>query len=261
MNEKRRFWAFNMASDTEAVLRIEGEIVDDEDAWILEWFGIAHSAPNHFRQELAQHRGKNLTVWIDTIGGSVWAAAGIYNALKEHDGRVIVKIDGKALSAGSVIAMAGDEVLMSPVGTMMVHNPWTTAWGDAHELRHIAEFLDETKQALINAYQMKTGLSRDRIARLMDEETWMSAQKAVDLGFADGILYTQADEGEAALAVPSFAFSRLAIQNSADAAMRRFFDVWKAHRVGGSDQVKMQLQLELTKLKEVIDEDESEGVR
>lgn len=246
-----RFWRFLGKSDNEVELRIDGEIVDDDDAWLYEWLGISHAAPNTFRQELAQHKGKNLTVWIDSIGGVVWAAAGIYNALKEHKGKVTVKIDGKALSAASIIAMAGDEVLMSPAAVMMIHNPWVRAAGDAAELRHMAGVLDEIKAAIINAYQLKTGRPRDEISRLMDEETWMSARKAVELGFADGILYTEeASDQASARAAPAYAFSRLAIQNKADAAMRRLFDL--AQKQQRAENTKnLTLQLELIKLKEV----------
>lgn len=249
-----RFWRFLAKSDNDVELRIDGEIVDDDDAWLYEWLGISHAAPNTFRQELAQHKGKNLTVWIDSIGGAVWAAAGIYNALKEHRGRVTVKIDGKALSAASIIAMAGDEVLMSPAAVMMIHNPWVRAAGDAAELRHVAGVLDEIKAAIVNAYELKTGRPRDEISRLMDEETWMSAQKAVELGFADGILYTEeASDQASARAAPAFAFSRLAVQNKADAAMRRLFDLAREQRAANN----LKLQLELIKLREVREEDES----
>jgi len=251
---KRRFWQFLNRSDTEAELRIEGEIVDEDDAWAYEWLGIPHATPNAFREELAKHKGKSLTVWIDSLGGVVWAAAGIYNALKEHSGRVTVKIDGKALSAATIIAMAGDEVLMSPAAVMMIHNPWVHAVGDAEFLRQMAGVLDEIKEAIINAYEIKTGLPRDELARLMDEETWMSARKAVELGFADGILYVDDAEPESAnaRAAPAYAFSRLAVLNKADASWRRFFDIWKAH---GGREADLQLQLELIKLKEVKDDD------
>jgi len=252
---KRRFWQFLNRSDTEVELRIEGEIVDEDDAWLYEWLGIAHVTPNAFRKELAEHKGKNLTVWIDSLGGVVWAAAGIYNALKEHNGRITVKIDGKAMSAATIIAMAGDEVLMSPAAVMMIHNPWVHAAGDAGFLRQMAGVLDEIKEAIINAYEIKTGLSRDELARLMDEETWMSARKAVELGFADGILYADDAEPESAnaRAAPAYAVSRLAVLNMADAAMRRLFDVWKAHN--GGREADLKLQLELIKLKEVKDDD------
>lgn len=225
-----RFWNFvqNQGSD-DVELRIEGEIVSDDDAWIYEWFGIPCITPNAFRAELAQYAGRNITVWIDSWGGDVFAASGMYNALKEHDGRVGVKIDGKAVSAASIIAMAGEEVLMSPVSVIMIHNPWTFAEGEAREFRHAADVLDQVKEAIVNAYQIKTGRSRSKISQLMDEETWMSPKKAIAEGFADGILYVKeesAEETEPAGAgvQNAFMFSRLAIQNSVAASMRRLIE-------------------------------------
>ncbi|HQE10837.1 MAG TPA: Clp protease ClpP [Bacillota bacterium] len=247
----KRFWRFFNRSDDEVELRIEGEIVDDDDTWAYEWLGIQHVTPNAFREELAKYKGKDLTVWIDSLGGVVWAAAGIYNALMEHQGRVTVKIDGKVLSAATIIAMAGDEVLMSPAAVMMVHNPWVHVAGDADSLRHMAGVLDEIKEAIINAYEIKTGLTRDELERLMDEETWMSARKAVELGFADGLLYTGDKCAQAtARAAPVYAFSRLDVQMKADAAMRRLFDVARSLR-GDDERERLALELELIKLKEV----------
>jgi ATP-dependent Clp protease protease subunit len=104
---------------------------------------------------------------------------------------VTVKIDGLAASAASVIAMAGDTVMMSPVSMMMIHNPATIAWGDHVEMQKAIELLDAVKESIINAYVMKSGLSRARLSHLMDAETWMDANKAVELGFADGILYVE----------------------------------------------------------------------
>lgn len=226
----KRFWNFqsfrNEAGEEQVELRIEGEIVSDDDAWIYEWFGVPAATPNAFRQALAEHKGKDITVWIDSWGGDVFAAAGMYNALKEHKGKVTVKVDGKAVSAASVIAMSGDEVFMSPVSIMMIHNPWSKAVGEAKDMRHAADVLDEVKETIINAYQAKTRLSRNKISRLMDEETWMSARKAIAEGFADGMLYVSTpQEGEEVQ--NAFSFSRLAIQNSADSAMRRFFEQWQ----------------------------------
>ena len=114
--------------------------------------------------------------------------------LKEYNGNITVKIDGIAASAASVIAMAGDTVLMSPVSMLMIHNPATLAFGDAAEMKKAVEMLDEVKESIINAYELKTGLSRAKIAHLMDNETWMNAYKAKQMGFADGILYRDADE-------------------------------------------------------------------
>lgn len=221
-----KFWNFikNAASPDDVELRIEGEIVSDDDAWIYEWFGIPAATPNAFRKALAEHKGKNITVWIDSWGGDVFAAAGIYNALKEHKGKVIAKIDGKAVSAASVIAMAADEVLMSPVGIMMIHNPWTWTAGEAKDMRHAADVLDEVKETIMNAYQLKTGKDRKAISDLMDEESWMSAKKAMSEGFVDGELYTESTESTVKNA---FMLSGLAIQNSAADSMKRFFEQMK----------------------------------
>ncbi|AIQ63307.1 peptidase S14 [Paenibacillus stellifer] len=222
------FWSFKNASepDQDVELRIEGEIVSDDDAWIYEWFGIPAATPNAFRQALAEHQGKNITVWIDSWGGDVFAAAGIYNAMKEHKGKVTAKIDGKAVSAASVIAMAADEVLMSPASILMIHNPWSSASGEAKDMRHTADVLDEVKETIVNAYQTKTSLSRNKISRLMDEETWMSARKAMADGFADGMLYAQVAPEEEPVQ-NAYSFSRLAIVNSANTAMQRFFEQWQ----------------------------------
>lgn len=226
------FWSFKNAVGTESdvELRIEGEIVSDDDAWFYEWLGIQHAAPNAFRNALAEHAGKNITVWVDSWGGDVFAGIGIYNALKEFKGKVTTKVDPKAVSAGHVLAMAGDTVLMAPGSMMMMHNVWGYAVGEAKDLRHQADVYDEIKEGLINIYQAKTGLSRNKLSRMMDEETWMSAKKAIAEGFADGMLY--ADEGGAPPAENAFSFSRRAIVNSADGVMKRFFEQWQKHQAG-----------------------------
>lgn len=216
-----RFWAFrNIGDETE--LRISGEIIDEDWAWLYEWFEIAHTAPNRFRDELKEHKGKQIRVWIDSPGGSVFAAAGIYNALKEHDGKVITVVE-RAMSAASVIAMAGDEIQMSPVGIMMIHNPiGYMDWGEAKDFRHAADVLDEVKETIINAYQLKTGKDRDVISKMMDDETYMSAQKAVAEGFADKVMYTDVDlEGFE----NNYSFSRFAILNSMSASAKKFLEL------------------------------------
>ena len=116
------------------------------------------------------------------------AAAQIYNMLTQYKGNVTVKIDGIAASAASVIAMAGNTVLMSPVSMMMIHNPATVAFGDHAEMQKAIDMLAEVKESIINAYVIKTGLSRSKLSHLMDAETWMDANKAVEFGFADDII-------------------------------------------------------------------------
>ena len=150
------------------------------------WFDDEVS-PALFRSDLEIGSG-DITVWINSPGGDCFAAAEIYNMLRDYKGKVTVKVDGLAASAASVIAMAGDEVLVSPVSMLMIHNPSTVAMGDSAEMQKAIRMLDEVKESIINAYQTKTGLSRNKLSKLMDEETWMNAGKAVELHFADGVI-------------------------------------------------------------------------
>ena len=163
--------------------------------------------PAMFRDELFSSSGP-ITVWINSPGGDCIAASQIYTMLMDYKDDVTVKIDGIAASAASVIAMAGTEVLMAPTALMMVHNPATIAVGDHTDMQKAIDMLDEVKESIINAYEIKTSLSRAKLSHLMDAETWMSANKAVEMGFADGIL---SDEKNPDM-VPAFAFSRKQVQ-------------------------------------------------
>ena len=134
--------------------------------------------------------------------------------LLDYKGSVTVKIDGIAASAASVIAMAGTKVLMSPVSMMMIHNPMTIAMGDKAEMEKAIEMLSEVKESIMNAYEIKTGLSRAKISHLMDAETWMNANKAMELGFIDEVLSREevSDDDEQP-AVPVM-FSEATVMNS-----------------------------------------------
>ena len=145
-----------------------------EDSWFDD-----DVTPQLFKDELNAGSG-DITVWINSPGGDCVAAAQIYNMLSNYRGKVAVKIDGIAASAASVIAMAGDTVLVSPVSMLMIHNPATMAWGDHAEMQKAMDMLDQVKESIINAYVLKTGLSRPKLSHLMDAETWMDANKAAD---------------------------------------------------------------------------------
>jgi ATP-dependent Clp protease protease subunit len=192
-------YKFKNVTDKEATLHIEGEIVY-ESFW--ESFGadVIETAATIFVAELKKHDGKKLTIYIDSPGGDILAASKIYTALIERKGQTVVKIDGLCASAASTIAMAGSTLLMSPTALMMIHNPSTVAWGEAKDMRHTADVLDEAKQTAINAYEQKTKLPRDKIARLMDKETWMSSKTAIDYGFADGEIVVEQDKHQALVA-------------------------------------------------------------
>ena len=169
--------------------------------------------PAFFKEELHSGSG-DITVWINSPGGDCVAAAQIYNMLMDYPHNVTVKIDGIAASAASVIAMAGTEVRMSPVSMMMIHNPATIAFGDSGEMQKAIAMLSEVKESIINAYEIKTGLSRTRLSHLMDAESWMNANKAVELGFADNVLERTADNADKEQPSVSMMYDRTAVTNS-----------------------------------------------
>lgn len=171
----------------ERTLFLNGTIAEES------WFDD-DVTPQLFKDELMSGSG-DITVWINSPGGDCVAAAQIYNMLMDYKGNVTVKIDGIAASAASVIAMAGTKVLMSPVSMLMIHNPMTVAMGDTAEMQKAIEMLGSVKDSIINAYEIKTGLSRAKLSHLMDAETWMDATKAMELGFADEIM-TRSDSSE-----------------------------------------------------------------
>jgi len=146
-----------------------------------------------FKDELYSGDGP-ITVWINSPGGDCIAASQIYSMLMDYKGEVTVKIDGIAASAASVIAMAGNKVLMAPTALMMIHNPAMAAFGDHNDMAKAIDVLNEVKESIINAYQIKTDKSRNLLSKLMEAETWMNANKAIELGFADGILERESSE-------------------------------------------------------------------
>lgn len=189
-----KFWRFKTVKNkideenesTENVLFLNGVIA--EESWYSD-----DVTPKMFRDELNRYDG-DITVWINSPGGDCFAASEIYTALKEHNGKITAKINGIAASAASVIAMAGDMVEMSPTSMIMIHNPSMMLYGQASELEQGIDFLNEVKESIINAYQIKTGLSRSKLSHLMDGETWMNAHSAHDFGFCDRVLYSDEDE-------------------------------------------------------------------
>lgn len=204
---KRKFWNWVRNEGEPAVLVLNGEISDET------WFGD-EVTPKLFKDDLDKCQG-DISVWINSPGGDVFAAAQIYNMLMDYPHNVTIKIDGLAASAASVIAMAGTEVQMSLVAMMMIHNPMTVAIGDSAEMQRAIAMLDEVKESIMNAYEIKTGLTRAKISHLMDAESWFNAKKAVELGFADKILFSEeADEMGDEKELEAVMFSRKAVTNS-----------------------------------------------
>ncbi len=203
-----KFWNWVKDEGSGArTLYLDGTIAEES------WFDD-DVTPAAFKDELFSGDG-DVTIWINSPGGDCVAASQIYSMLMDYRGSVTVKIDGIAASAASVVAMAGTKVLMAPTALMMIHNPLTVAIGDSEEMQKAIAMLGEVKESIMNAYEIKTGQSRTKISHMMDAETWLNANKAVELGFADGILFKGEDETPPdQLLENSFMFSRRAVTNS-----------------------------------------------
>ena len=179
----QKFWNWIHDDSGGRVLRLEGPI-DSESFWGDE------ITPQSFRDELYAEEG-DITLWLNSPGGNVFAAAEIYTMIRDYPHNVTVRIASIAASAASVIAMAGNTVEMSPTALLFVHDPSTIAMGNARDMEKAIATLNEVKESIINAYAAKTGLSRSKISKLMSDETWLNARKAVELGFADEILFDE----------------------------------------------------------------------
>lgn len=214
-NPMKKFWNWKTRTVTnqetqeqvqERTLFLNGTIAEES------WFDD-DVTPQLFKDELMSGSG-NITVWINSPGGDCVAAAQIYNMLMEYKGDVTVKIDGIAASAASVIAMAGTKVLVSPVSMLMIHNPMTAAFGNSEEMQKAIEMLGSVKDSIINAYEIKTGLSRAKLSHLMDAETWMDANKAVEIGFADEIMQRSTESDGVPAPTVSMLYSKANVVNS-----------------------------------------------
>ena len=180
----KKFWNWikvtNEAGEESRVLELDGTIASES------WFDD-DITPKMFKEELFSGSGP-ITIWINSPGGDCIAASQIYSMLMDYQSEVTVKVDGIAASAASVIAMAGNKVLMAPTALLMIHNPSMAAFGDHNDMAKAIDILNEVKESIINAYEIKTGQSRTVLSHLMESETWMNAKKAIELHFADGIL-------------------------------------------------------------------------
>ena len=237
-------WKSNIVTDKETnddvlerVLELNGTIASES------WFDD-DITPQMFKEELLSGSGP-ITIWINSPGGDCIAASQIYSMLMDYKGDITVKIDGIAASAASVIAMAGTKVLMAPTALLMIHNPSTTAFGDHNDMKKAINLLTEVKESIINAYEIKTGQSRTTLSHLMENETWMNANKAIELKFADGILQDE----KKAIPSESYAFSTREFENR---LVNKIANKTKVESVPKTGRNVMELKNELNKIKKYI---------
>ena len=172
-------------------IEVKGTIVGNADKWIYEWFGMDATCPKDVNAAISEANGAPLLVEINSGGGDVFAGSEIYTALKAYAGTVEINIVGLAASAASVIAQAGHSRI-SPTALFMVHNVSGSAAGDFHDMQQEAEILQTANKAVAAAYLEKTGKSMEELLGIMDAETWMDAQKAVEYGFVDEVMFASA---------------------------------------------------------------------
>lgn len=175
-------------------IHIKGVIVSNDEQWIYELFDIECTSPDMVNAQLEDANGDDLEVIINSGGGEVYAGSEIYTALKDYSGKVTVKIVGIAASAASVIAMAGDKVLISPTAQLMIHNASTRSNGDYRDHQFTSDFLRNWDKSIANAYMLKTGMSREELLELMDQETWLTAQQALEKKFVDEIMFEDSNQ-------------------------------------------------------------------
>lgn len=189
-------WEIKQQAEDSVSLYIYGDVEGDGyDFWSGDVIESETSA-NHFREELAKYpNARQIDIYINSYGGSVFEGTAIYNQLRRHPAHKTVYIDGFACSVASVIAMAGDTVVMPKNALMMIHNMWMCAAGNASELRKAADDLDTINEAGRSAYLEKAGgrLDAEKLAEMMDSETWLTAQQCIELGLADEYAEKDAD--------------------------------------------------------------------
>lgn len=216
------------------VINVKGTVVSDDDAWIYNWFGIEAVSPNTISAALAEANGDDVVIRINSNGGDIFAGSEIYDLISSYEGNVLIRIVGMAASAASVIAMAAESEI-APTGLMMIHNVQSGAHGDYRDMEHSAEVLKEANRSIMAAYREKTGMSEDELLSLMDNETFMSADTAVEFGFVDKM----SDYGKEAKAPDSGVQLAAAMTGLLPAATIRKFR---------AERAKAQAQLDLIKL-------------
>lgn len=217
---------FNFVNKAEEVdLYISGDIVRNDDKEWYEYWGSECTAPKDFIQNLSECNGKPINIYIDSYGGDVQVASLIYSALKEYPGKKTVKIPSIAASAASIIAMAGDTILMERTALIVIHDPLTSVGGNVADFKQAIEVLNSVKESILNAYVLKSNLPRERIAELMTAETWLDYNKALEYGFIDGEINVSEEIPEAV--INSFKAQKMVVYNRLQENIKQKFIDYK----------------------------------
>ena len=225
---RKRMWEIKQQTTPGVLdLYIYGDVEEDGYDWWKEEVIRSETSANTFREELAKYPDvQQINLYINSYGGSVFEGTAIYNQLRRHPAHKTVYVDGFACSIASVIAMAGDEVVMPRNALMMVHNMAMGVWGNSEELRKAADDLDKINEAGREAYLQKAGdkLTPEMIAQMEDDETWLTAEECIQYGLADRYAEQDADMSQAAAVLQKANLNleqRLRVQRSLAAQLRQ----------------------------------------
>lgn len=174
------------------IIEIHGVIVPSDEKWIYDYLGIDAVSPADVKGKLTEANGEEILVEINSDGGEIFVASEIYEALRSYAGKLTIKVVGLAASAASVIACAGYSEI-APTAMLMVHNVSAIAKGDYHVMNKESEVLQQANKAIASAYTEKTGKPRQEILKIMDKETWITADEAVEMGLIDKISEAKSD--------------------------------------------------------------------
>jgi ATP-dependent Clp protease, protease subunit len=182
-------------------VNIKGAIISNDEEWIYEMFGVEATSPRMVDEALKEAGGQDVVVSINSGGGSVFDGSEIYTSLRSYEGNVETQVVGLAASAASFIALAGDKVVISPTGQMMIHNASTVARGDHNDMNRASDMLKGVNQTIANAYKIKSGMEEEELLTLMEKETWITPQMAIEYKLVDEIMFENKELKLAASAV------------------------------------------------------------
>ncbi len=236
-------------------INVKGPIISNNDQWIYDLFDIEATSPKFVDDQLADANGGDVEVIINSGGGSVFDGSEIYTSLKDHPGNVTVKVVGLAASAASVIAMAGDKLLMSPTSQMMIHNASVVAGGDYRDMDHMSTVLKNVNQTVANAYKLRSGMSDEDLLKMMDDETWLTPQQALEHNFIDEVMF-ESNEPQLVASVNAQGMLPEQVINKIRNMKETFNPVQSEEQPSDHEADILNAKLNLLKLRKVDDEDE-----
>ena len=261
---RKQMWEIRQAAENTLDLYIYGDVTADGYDWWTDEIIESETSANHFREELGKYpNAAQINLYINSYGGSVFEGTAIYNQLKRHPAHKTVYVDGFACSVASVIAMAGDEIIMPRNTMMMIHNAWMGAAGSAAELRKAADDLDAINNAGKQAYLQKAGgkLEEAALTAMMDAETWLTAEECIRYGLADRFADADADLSGAEKILQKANLSleqRIRVQKSLAAQLRQLTEASGSKNSDCRDVKKIAEELEFYRRQRAAEQQKTE---